>query len=333
MKIRNLFLLALITFVGLTSCQKESLSPATTAAPEVAAVGNPCPSYQGVPPAVIAVPGVTVSNVINIDGDPREYLIYLPFNYNVLQDVDLPVVFMHHGSGQTAGRMVNVTRWNDLADLESLIIVYPQSWDYDLTDGSHKTKWATDGTAAVLAPGEVLRDDLKFISTIRNSVVHHLRADCRRVYACGFSNGGAFTKTEIRIHLNDAFAATSSTGGIGMPFVISPASGPHVPHFETCGTLDANAITRYYTPPLPAALPTNPAVWPTEPFWGSIANMATSMGFNPVNYVPSAAPPSVTYGSLALGVSYRFRMIPNLIHKYKSSLTPAYWAFMSPFSL
>lgn len=53
----------------------------------------------------------------------REYQVWLPSNYNA--NTPLPVVLMLHGCGSEPNSMAAVSRYNQLADSENFIVVYP----------------------------------------------------------------------------------------------------------------------------------------------------------------------------------------------------------------
>ena len=72
-------------------------------------------------------------NTIFHEGRERTYLVHLPTHKTEL----MPVLFCLHGGGGTAEGMIKLTqnRFNELADNEGFIVVYPQGFDKGWNDG------------------------------------------------------------------------------------------------------------------------------------------------------------------------------------------------------
>lgn len=120
----------------------------------------------------------------SVDGVKREALVQVPA---AKAGVSPPVVFVFHGHGGTmtsAARSMNVhAHWPDA------VVVYPQGLPTPgkLTDpDGKKTGWQH-------SPGDQADRDLKFFDAALASVVADYKADAKRVYATGHSNGGRFT--------------------------------------------------------------------------------------------------------------------------------------------
>ena len=341
-----LFILSvLLATVFVIGCQKEAITPqAAQSQPEVQELFSPCPipikSHN-----VQFTPGDTVRNTIIIDGESREYLIYVPRFYDAwwTQSYAYPVVFMFHGNGQNAVRMAdgNITGWSALSETENFIVIYPKGWYYDMLSGSQENRFATANSVTKIAATEHLRDDVKFIKSIRKGLLKKLRTNCERYYACGFSNGGSFVKTEVKINMDDLFAATTSCGGIGLQVPLTPAHGMQRPHFEVVGENDGPVFDKFYTPG-PTNVPVNCGNWDTEPFYYVLENMATTMGFTtgPACFFNNTSNLSMyLWGSFwAPGLAYRFRMIPNMGHKYpgtdtQKDFTIDFWNFLEGYTL
>ena len=70
-----------------------------------------------------------ISESFQYEGVDRTALFYIPYP---LHSEGVPVVFVLHGAGGTAERMMQKTtegRWNELAFQEKFIVVYPQGWN------------------------------------------------------------------------------------------------------------------------------------------------------------------------------------------------------------
>jgi hypothetical protein len=238
---------------------------------------------------------------------------------------------MVHGTGQTSNAIMHNTTWNHAAEVYGFIAVYPEALPYLLIDGTTKTKWATDNVEeSVVDPSELpMADDLLYLRELHNTVIAHLDVDCTRVYASGFSNGGAFVKTELRVELADIFAATSSAGGIGVPNGLAedyhPANDRDFrPHYEVVGTKDEKKLENCGLLPgsiLPRAV-VDVIAMPC--MWDSLVLFAEAAGQDSAQYATIEDPGFTEFlwdSTLLPGpgpTEYRFRILPNLTHEYPS---------------
>ena len=307
----------------------------TSAAQQSVAPPGPCPS-SGASHPMAFLPGTTVENflVTSADPDVRRFLVHVPSSYDVANG-PYPVVFMLHGTGQTAGSPVTRLTWDEHAELFDFIAVFPEALPYLLLDGTTRTKWATDNVAnQVVDPSELpLADDGVFIREVFNSVRDHLAIDCDRIYASGFSNGGGFVKTNVRVELSDIFAATTSAGGIGVkvtaPGEFAPEGGfLFRPHYELVGNEDENkregCILNGDLMPgqnLPMSIP---EIMARPCMWEPLQTKAGEVGMDPRAFsgFEAATWTELSWETLAVrGRSpreYRFRILQGLTHEYPS---------------
>lgn len=110
-----------------------------------------------------------VHNRTNGTIDGREYLLHVPRSYNAAKPV--PLVVSLHGAGGWPVQQMETSRWNDLADREAFIVVYPAG--------------AEDG-----GPRVWRLDDSRYIGHVIDGVESRYNIDRNRIYADGFSNGG-----------------------------------------------------------------------------------------------------------------------------------------------
>lgn len=123
-------------------------------------------------------------------GDERDYLLHAP--PNLAPGRPLPLVLVFHGLPGAPEDMVRITRFNELADDQGFLVVYPNYF-------------AVDDVAPLL-------DHLAGIWPI----------DPRRIYASGFSRGAA-TTYELTNEAADRIAAFAPVSGIA--FGLEP-NGP-----------------------------------------------------------------------------------------------------------
>ena len=313
-------------------------------------------SFIGASHSMNFAPGVLVNNFITTTGDPepRRFIVRVPSSYQPSLG-PYPVVYMLHGTSQSAGDMVNNLTWDEASEALDFIAVFPEALPYLLLDGTTRTKWHTNSVANfVVDPSELpMADDVLFLRELHNTLGAHLNIDCDRIYASGFSNGGAFVKTKIRVHLADLFAATSSVGGGGVllnyPGEFFPANGMDFrPHYEVLGNKDANKKERCVMEGdilpgqnLPLVLAD---IISTPCLWDPLTAMAGEVGMDPALYVGTeqTTGTEIVWSTPAIPGQwpreYRFRLLRNLTHEYPSGnnyptdYVPLFYAWMSQYT-
>ncbi len=314
-------------------------------------------STSGVSHPMGFLPGATVENFFVTSGDPdlRRFLITVPTTYDPTRAY--PVVFMLHGTGQTAGDSVTRLSWDEGADLLDYIAVFPEALEYLLLDSTTRSKWATDNVINnVVDPTELpLADDVLFLRELYHTLDAHLNIDCSRIYASGFSNGGAMVKTKIRTEMWDIFAATSSAGGMGVQLSHPTEFWPNDllsfrPHFEIVGNQDAKKkeycvtlgdIALGQNLPLAAA-----NIQATPCMWDSLTALAEQVGMVSTLFssVETGTMTQILWSdeSQASGTNpreYRFRILQGLTHEYPSGTNysveyvPIIYDWMSQYTL
>ncbi len=146
---------------------------------------NMLEDLSGIPQGVPTEPG-RYERVIEHDGRLRLYLIAIPQSY--MPDTFTPLVFVFHGSGQTAHSFAS--RHEDLftkAEEEGIILVFPQS---TILAATNRTAWI-----ASLTPNSDYNepDDVAFVLELLATLQESLAIDAAHIYATGFSSGGVFT--------------------------------------------------------------------------------------------------------------------------------------------
>ncbi|HEX7049941.1 MAG TPA: hypothetical protein VF188_06975 [Longimicrobiales bacterium] len=196
-----------------TACDSDPAEP-TAELPEpcdaVGAAGDPY--------------GVGVNcRTVEVDGYPREYLVYVPPGYTFTAETPAPVVLMFHGGSGNGERFLRISRWKEKADEVGLIAVFPTGLEYFVLDeGRWTTRWnefnllnevdleqRPDGYPDD-APWPA--DDVGFARAMLDDLVALARADPERLYASGFSNGATFT-SRLAIEATDRIAAFAYVGG------------------------------------------------------------------------------------------------------------------------
>lgn len=108
------------------------------------------------------------------DGQTRTYTYYTPTNWTSEQSV--PLLMVLHGLTQTGLGVMNITKFNEIAESEGFIAVYP--------DGLENA-WNADMNVTVSSA-----DDKGFLERLVQHFLNNFNVDESRVYFTGFSNGG-----------------------------------------------------------------------------------------------------------------------------------------------
>jgi len=131
-----------------------------------------------------------------------------------------PLVFMLHGSNQTAQEFYTDSHWKEKAEAEKFIIVFPQSLSYCMyVDGKIKQveKWNNaelleDSLCADVA----LKSDVAFMRRLISELPKMYSINLNRIYAAGFSSGGTMV-SKFAMEMSDVFAAVAYSGAIPLP--------------------------------------------------------------------------------------------------------------------
>jgi len=137
-------------------------------------------------------------------GRKRSYLLYVPENYDPATPT--PLVISLHGFAEWPAHQMQISHWNDLAEREGFIVVYPCGTQVPL-------RWHT-----YPAPGSDmdLMDDVTFISDLIQHLEGETNLDSARIYVNGLSNGGGMA-IALACKLPERIAAAGSVSGF-FPF-------------------------------------------------------------------------------------------------------------------
>ncbi|WP_437526362.1 PHB depolymerase family esterase [Sorangium sp. So ce726] len=129
----------------------------------------PCPASATLKPGDTTVK-------ITVDGLERSFLVHAPPGYDGVTRA--PIVFDFHGLSGNSNQQKNLSGWDDVADAEGFLAVYPQgvsnAWNAGLCCGDDA-------------------DDVAFVRAIITKLESEACIDTKRVYASGCSNGGGMS--------------------------------------------------------------------------------------------------------------------------------------------
>lgn len=161
--------------------------------------------------------------------DDRTYVLYVPRNPD--RNKPVPLLFVLHGGGGTAKNMVGLTngRFNELADRDGFIVVYPNAVENNWNDGREIDKYYSNKNNV---------DDVGFIAEIIKRVSKEYNIDVKRIYSTGMSNGG-FMSFRLAIELSDKIAAIAPvTANISNNLANKPKPKNTMPVLMINGTHD-----------------------------------------------------------------------------------------------
>jgi polyhydroxybutyrate depolymerase len=133
-------------------------------------------------------------------GVKRRYLLHVPKSYN--PSVATPLVVSIHGYAEWPAHQMQISRWNELADKNGFIVVYPCGTNFPL-------RWHTHG-----APGSPTDPmlDVTFIAELIDHLAREYNIDPARIYANGLSNGGGMSFV-LSCELSERIAAVGLVSG------------------------------------------------------------------------------------------------------------------------
>jgi polyhydroxybutyrate depolymerase len=120
--------------------------------------------------------GHDITETLDFGGLTRSYILHRPPSVG---GAPLSLVLAFHGGGDSAAEMEPLTHFDELADKERFLVVYPQGLDDrwgDARDGATPTN----------------DDDVGFVRALLDDLKRRIAYDPRRVYATGVSIGGFF---------------------------------------------------------------------------------------------------------------------------------------------
>ena len=135
---------------------------------------------------------------VTVNGATRAYWLYVPDKVTA----PAPLVLSLHGTG---GHAADKSPFRTtVADQEGCIVAYPQGENiFFPVFGSTLPGWHATGENS---------NDIEFFKAVIDDVAAHFSIDRKRVYCCGFSNGGMMTYTAACV-ASDVFAAFASISG------------------------------------------------------------------------------------------------------------------------
>lgn len=165
-----------------------------------------------------------VNGQLTVRGVRRRYLLHVPDGLD--PDSPVPLVVVIHGFMQSPAHQARMSRWDDLADAERFITVYPMGVGIPLHWPVHEPVAVSQGT----------RDQIDFLRALVETIQEEYAIDPDRIYACGMSNGGGVAAV-LACEVPELFAAVGSVAGL-YTHPPTPAADRPVPLIAFHGRLD-----------------------------------------------------------------------------------------------
>ena len=150
------------------------------------------------------------TGAVSVAGETREYLLHVPATYDPARAA--PLVISMHGTGLWPAAQAAMSGWNTVADEEGFIVAYPSATP--LTVFGWPKLWRAwediSGDEATMA-------DVRFISILIDRLTAEYNIDPARVYANGFSSGGAMAN-RLACALGDRFVAMGTVATAHLSF-------------------------------------------------------------------------------------------------------------------
>lgn len=243
---------------------------------------------------------------VTVNGVTRSYWLYVPDKVSA----SAPLVLSLHGTG---GHATDKSPFRtSVADQVGCIVAYPQGENiFFPVFGSTLPGWHATGEDS---------KDIDFFKAVIDDVAAHFSIDRKRVYCCGFSNGGMMTYTTACV-ASDVFAAFASISGYPInEFHLHQTGARPVPFLHIHGKADD--FVRYRHMPV------------------IVDNMVARNGCNPVpKKIRGTDYDKSVYEATEGSFPYVYYEIDNMGHNDFTSQTEdgnsamTMWKFMSQYTL
>lgn len=222
-------------------------------------------------------------------GREREYLLHVPKSYDPSRPT--PLVISMHAAAMWPGAQMEISQWNRVADEHGFLVVYPSGTTLDgvVGTGLWPKVW-------LLRRDVDLSENVKYISELIDKLQESYNIDPARIYANGYSNGGAMAFA-VSCTLSHRIAAVGTVSAAQDQRDSSwCADAPPVPLINFHGTAD---LVPYYGGRALAS----PRPFPSVPVWTADWARRNRCGRNPVESLVAADVARLEYSDCAGGAT------------------------------
>jgi polyhydroxybutyrate depolymerase len=154
------------------------------------------------------------SSSILSGGLERTYNVHISSSYN--NSTPTPLLIALHGGGGTGDGMNKLTHFNNIADRENFIVVYPDGFEKHWNDNRGVQRYRAQNQNV---------DDVGFISALIDHLSDKYNIDAKMVYVTGMSNG-AMMSHRLGCELSQKIAAIAPVAGnlpVNMASICTPS--------------------------------------------------------------------------------------------------------------
>jgi len=167
----------------------------------------------------------TASFATTFDNYQRSFIVHVPPNFDY-ETQSLPLVFVLHGYTSQAPIIRQYSGFDQIADLESFLVVYVQG----ITDTFGNTGWNVNVVASFLGV-----DDVGFFKALIKYFKASYNIDSNNIFSSGMSLGG-FMSYRLACELDEINSIGSVTGSMAGYYQCNPPKKSSIIHFH--GTAD-----------------------------------------------------------------------------------------------
>ena len=171
------------------------------------------------------------SGTLVVAGETREYLLHVPASYEGAHPT--PLVVSLHGSGLWPSVQMAMTGWNEVADEEGFIVVYPGG--APMLGGHWAKMWRL--WSGLTGGRDVTAEEVRFVSDLIDALGARYSIDATRIYVDGYSGGGGMVNL-LACRLPDRFAAMGAVAAARLSWETCDGFKP-TPLMAFQGTADA----------------------------------------------------------------------------------------------
>jgi polyhydroxybutyrate depolymerase len=174
---------------------------------------------------------------VYVNEHARTYSVHLPAGYDSKQRY--PVGIVLHGFDQDGAEIARITHFNELADADGIIAVYPNAvagrWNLGVGEGRPYYRQGPYRRPGVWGPGypppgqrrepgergdgRPRNMDMQFFHRMLDKVASHYSVDTQRIYATGLGEGG-FMALRMGCNMSGRIAAVAVVGA-AMPKMLN----------------------------------------------------------------------------------------------------------------
>lgn len=159
------------------------------------------PTCSNLPTAQTGLTSLSITS----NGMERHFTLYVPTGYDPATPV--PLVLSIHGFASNAEQQRSFSRWNEFAERDTFLAVFPSGTGFPLRWNSGDSDFA-DGSGFLGNRA----DDVAFVNEMLDTLEANFCVDTARIFATGLSNGGGMSN-RLACELSERITAIGTVAG------------------------------------------------------------------------------------------------------------------------